>query len=425
MHVPPSEVASALHGRIALEAAQQGIVLLKNSQGALPLDKSAAHQASVALVGPLVNDSAVLLGNYFGVPPHIITPLDGVLQYTSAHLLQVEAGVTVAGNSTRGIPAAVGAARNCSVTVIVAGLDGTVEGEGLDRTSLQWPGMQAEMIAQVAAAAAPRPVVLVVLSGGPIDISSQRDNANISAILWAGYPGQAGGMAIAQALWGDVNPAGRLSTMVYPDSFVDTTGSNVSMTNMNFRPNFTTGYPGRTFRFFTGTPVFEFGHGLSYTTWEERVRSAAIAPKFALKHSTTSAGVPTVFASKVALRAWLAANTHDDSGVFAPAIEAAPSVVSVAVQIENTGNMAGDRVVLLFKAPPNAGLAGTPLQDLVAFERVSVVARTSQTLVLEVHARELTHINDEGARVVSLGVHNFAFALSPGEGSIVLRVSVE
>jgi hypothetical protein len=103
------------------------------------------------------------------------------------------------------IAAAVDAARQADATVIFAGLDQKVEAEGLDRTSLLLPGRQAELISAVAKAAK-GPVILVLMSGGPIDIAFAQNDPRIDGILWAGYPGQAGGQAIADVIFGHHNP---------------------------------------------------------------------------------------------------------------------------------------------------------------------------------------------------------------------------
>ena len=131
-------------------------------------------------------------------------------------------------------------------------------------------GKQAELIEQVAAAAKD-PITLVILSGGPVDVSAAKANAKVGAIVWAGYPGQSGGDALAQILFGDVSPSGRLTQTWYPAAFAQ----QVSMFDMGMRPNATSGNPGRGYRFYTGTPVFAFGEGMSYTTFAYDVDNAA------------------------------------------------------------------------------------------------------------------------------------------------------
>ncbi|XP_062169004.1 probable beta-D-xylosidase 7 [Alnus glutinosa] len=109
---------------------------------------------------------------------------------------------------------------------------------------------------------AKKPVVLVLLSGGPVNISSAKNDKNIGSFLWAGYPGQAGGSAIAEVIFGDHNPGGRLPVTWYPQDFV-----KVPMTDMRMRAEPSSGYPGRTYRFYEGEKVFKFGYGLSYSKY--------------------------------------------------------------------------------------------------------------------------------------------------------------
>jgi len=100
------------------------------------------------------------------------------------------------------------------------------------------------------------------MSGGPLDISEIKHNPNVSAIIWCGYPGQSGGKAIAKIIKGERNPAARLPVTWYPADF-----ANVSMRNVSLRPDVANNYPGRTYRFYNREPVYEFGYGLSYTSF--------------------------------------------------------------------------------------------------------------------------------------------------------------
>ena len=106
--------------------------------------------------------------------------------------------------------------------VVALGLSLDVEREGMDRTDIGLPGEQQALLTAVLAAAKPAaPVVLLLLSGGCVDVSAAQDDPRVSAIIWAGYPGQAGGEAVADALYGDCSPAGRLTQTWYPDAYID------------------------------------------------------------------------------------------------------------------------------------------------------------------------------------------------------------
>ncbi|KAL1562309.1 putative beta-D-xylosidase 7 [Salvia divinorum] len=136
-----------------------------------------------------------------------------------------------------------------------------MEREKLNRDELRLPGHQEDLIT-AATKAAVKPVVLVMLCGGLVDVSFAKRNTKIASILWAGYPGGVEGVALAQTLFGDNNPGGKLPVTWYPKEF-----SKVAMTDMRTRPDPSQGYPGGTYRFYTGPTVYEFGYRLSYSNY--------------------------------------------------------------------------------------------------------------------------------------------------------------
>ncbi|KAK5840289.1 hypothetical protein PVK06_009181 [Gossypium arboreum] len=152
-------------------------------------------------------------------------------------------------------------AKGADHVVLVMGLDQTQESEDHDRVDLLLPPKQQKLISSIARVAK-NPVILVLLSGGPVDISFAKNDQRIGRILWAGYPGEAGGRALAEIIFGDHNPGGRLPVTWYPQSYV-----NVPMTDMRMRPEPSSSYPGRTYRFYQGPKAFEFGYGLSYSNY--------------------------------------------------------------------------------------------------------------------------------------------------------------
>ena len=249
-------VDTPAHRQLAKEAADQGLVLLKNSANTLPF--SAEHVKKVAVIGRNANSTTNMLGDYFGTPSSIVSPLAGIAAHAAASFA----------NGTD-IATAVDAVNEADAVVLVVGLmsagapkgEHADEGEGNDRHSLLLPGNQHCLIGNVSAAAAAdgKPVVVVALSGGAIDLSSEKANPDIGAILWAGYPGQSGGAAIADALFGVTSPSGRLTVTWYPETYT----TRVGLKDMAMRPN-SSGYPGRTHRFYTGPTVWPFGTGLSF-----------------------------------------------------------------------------------------------------------------------------------------------------------------
>jgi hypothetical protein len=147
-----------------------------------------------------------------------------------------------------GIAAAVAAVKLSDAAVIVAGLDPSIEYEMRDRTNLLLPGVQPALVAAVvkAAAAEQKPVVLVIMAGGVVDVTPEL-TAGVDAVLWVGYPGQSGGQALAEIIFGDVAPSGRAPLTWYKNAdFADGSPSMVNMFDMGMRPNATTKNPGRT-----------------------------------------------------------------------------------------------------------------------------------------------------------------------------------
>ncbi|KAJ6919892.1 hypothetical protein NC651_013740 [Populus alba x Populus x berolinensis] len=256
-NIGPDQVCSQENQMLALDAARNGIVLLKNSAGLLPLPKS--KTMSLAVIGPNANSVQTLLGNYAGPPCKLVTPLQALQSYIK-HTIPYP-GCDSVECSSASIDGAVNIAKGADHVVLIMGLDDTQEKEGLDRRDLVLPGKQQELIISVAKAAK-NPVVLVLLSGGPIDVSFAKNDENIGSILWAGYPGEAGAIALAEIIFGDHNPGGKLPMTWYPQEFV-----KVPMTDMRMRPEASSGYPGRTYRFYKGPTVFEFGYGLSYSKY--------------------------------------------------------------------------------------------------------------------------------------------------------------
>ncbi|ETW04381.1 hypothetical protein H310_04666 [Aphanomyces invadans] len=315
----PADIDTPAHRQLALDAATQSIVLLKNVGKTLPLDKDAVDAGNrLALLGPHVHATTAQLGSYAGVPPFIVSPFEGVTAtHVPSSFVDVHAACTVGGEELA--EGAIAIAAKAAHVVLVVGMDQSIESEGIDRATLEWPGRQRELIARVAAVAM-RPIVLVLVSGGPVDLAEFEVHSNVGAIVYAGYLGQSGGTAIAQVLFGDVNPSGRLAHTFYRASFT----SEVSISDMHMRPHSTS--LGRTHRFYMGAPVYPFGHGLSYTVFH---------------YSITC-------------------DECDGTGA-----------VRLRVTVENVGELVGDVSLLCFAAPPRAGTMGRPLQTLVGFERVN------------------------------------------------------
>ncbi|KAJ7968897.1 Beta-D-xylosidase [Quillaja saponaria] len=158
---------------------------------------------NLAVVGPHANATAAMTGKYAGIPFQITAPIDGLAKYAKV-MYEMGCGEVLCKNESF-IFSAMKAAKNADTIVILAGLDLSVEQESLDREDLLLPGYQTQLINQVVGVSR-GPVILVIMSAGGIDISFAKENENIKAILWAGYPREEGGQAIADVVFGKYNP---------------------------------------------------------------------------------------------------------------------------------------------------------------------------------------------------------------------------
>ncbi|XVF44988.1 hypothetical protein PTKIN_Ptkin02bG0169400 [Pterospermum kingtungense] len=377
----PSDVCSDDHQLLALDAAKQGVVLLDNN-GALPLSQTNTN--NLAVIGPNANATTVMISNYAGIPCRYTSPLQGLQKYVSMVTYEAGCGDVKCSNQTL-IEPAVQAAAAADAVVVVVGLDQSIEAEGLDRVNLTLPGYQTKLVTDVANAASGT-VILVVMAAGPIDISFTKNMSKIGGVLWVGYPGQAGGDAIAQVIFGDYNPAGRSPFTWYPQEYAD----KVPMTDMNMRANTTTKFPGRTYRFYTGKSIYEFGHGLSYTSFSKFIISAPSTILIPLKQNYN-----ILYANSVG------------EAIDVSSINCNNLKFNLVIGVKNNGPMNGSHVVLLFWKPPSSGgVTGAPNLQLVGFERVEVNRGKTQTVTISLDVcKELTLVDAEGKRKLVIGQH--------------------
>lgn len=380
-NIGPDQACSKEHQALALEAAQDGIVLLKNSGRLLPLPKSKA--ISLAVIGPNANASETLLGNYHGRPCKSITPLKALQGY--AKYTNYEAGCDTVKCPQATINKAVEAAKAADYVVLIMGLDQSQEREAHDRRHLGLPGKQQELISSVAKAAK-KPVILVILSGGPVDITPAKYDKKIGGIFWAGYPGEAGGIALAEIIFGDHNPGGRLPVTWYTQDYV-----KIPMTDMRMRPDTKTGYPGRTYRFYKGGNVYDFGFGLSYSNYIYEFASAIAQNKLYLNESSISSKVKSSDSGRFRL-------VPDLSEEFCE-----KKKFPVRVAVKNHGEMVGKHPVLLFVGQKNPN-NGSPMKQLVGFKSVILSAGERAELEFILNPCEhLSHANEGGLMVVEEG----------------------
>ncbi|OEL26338.1 putative beta-D-xylosidase 7 [Dichanthelium oligosanthes] len=377
-----ADVCTAEHKNLALEAAQDGIVLLKNDAGILPLDRFAV--GSVAVIGHNANDPLVLSGNYFGPACETTTPLNALQSYLKN--VRFLAGCNSAACGFAATGQAVALASSSEYVFLFMGLSQDQEKEGLDRTSLLLPGKQQSLITAVASAAK-RPVILLLLTGGPVDITFAQSNPKIGAILWAGYPGQAGGLAIARVLFGDHNPSGRLPVTWYPEEF-----TKVPMTDMRMRADPATGYPGRSYRFYQGKTIYKFGYGLSYSKFSRQLVTGGKNPA---PNTSLLAGLPLTSKDT-------ASYYHvDDIGADGCEQLKFPA----EVEVENHGPMDGKHSVLMFLRWPNA-TDGRPSRKLIGFQSQHLKAGEKARVRFDVSPCEhFSRAREDGTKVIDRGSH--------------------
>ena len=348
--IPASANDSEQHQALALQAARASLVLLKNERGILPFG---SQIRSVAVIGPNADDVDVLLGNYNGTPSHPVTILQGILHRAGNHVTVRHAkGCDLVGGLRSGFAEAEAAARASDVAVMVMGLSPKLEGEegeeGLldksgDRKDLGLPPIQMELLHVIHATGTP--IVLVTLSGSALALGWAAQN--VAAMIHAWYGGQAAGTAVAEVLFGDYNPAGRL-----PVTFYQTAEQLPPFTDYSMQ--------GRTYRFFRGHPLFPFGYGLSYTTFEY-------------------------------------------SGLtITPAAVAPGESVQVRAVVRNTGGRPGDEVVQLYVSHENASVP-VPIRSLQGFQRLHLLPGEARTVTFTLEPRQMICWSDEGTPFIEPG----------------------
>lgn len=257
--IGPDQIDSPAHAEINLEAARESVVLLKND-GVLPLRKDRRY----AVIGPNADHKLILLGNYNGTPSRWVTPLRGIQDKVSGEGSVVYAHgchhfhERLSGFEEAPEDEAVLAARSCDAVILIMGLDPTMEGEegdayngtrGGDRADIELPQVQTQLYRKVKEAAGGRPVIFVNVSGSCVALAEQDRECN--AVVQLFYCGARGGEALADVLFGDVCPSGRL-----PVTFYRGTGELPPFEDYSMKD--------RTYRYFGGEVVYPFGYGLSY-----------------------------------------------------------------------------------------------------------------------------------------------------------------
>ncbi len=353
--IPLSVVSSPAHDALALQAARESIVLLKND-GLLPLDRALR---SIAVIGPNAAETEVLLGNYHGTPAHTVSVLNGLRAAAPHTRIAYKPGCAISGEDEGGFAAALDLASKAEVVVFVGGLSQVWEGEDLqdegvppgmvsqgDRAFLGLPPVQERLL--MALRSVGKPVVLVILSGSAVTV----DDMALAAVVQAWYPGQQGGTAIAEVLFGDYNPAGRMPLTVYRSLDDVPPLEDYTMTHP----------PGRTYRYLTRPPQYAFGHGLSYTTF-----------------------------------------AYTDLHISPPILRSEASI-SVTVTVTNTGARAGDEVAQLYISAADTNRR-RPLRSLAGFTRLHLKTGEQRAITFILQPEQFARVDESGQRVLDAGVY--------------------
>ena len=386
-YTAPNKVSDLIHTQenktLAREIAEESIILLKNEANLLPLDVSKLN--SIAVIGP--NADQVQYGDYSATKDNAsgVTLLEGIKNYVNGNIkVNYAQGCTITGLDTSNIPAAVSAAEQSDIVILVIGgtsmtLSGigwgkdipgdfATCGEGFDRTTLTPPGVQPELIKAIYETG--KPIVLVMVHGRAYSIAWEKEH--IPAIVEAWYPGEEGGNALTRILFGEVNPSGKLPVTV-PTSvghlpvFYNTKPSGKGFYNQRG----TEEKPGRDYVFSSPDPLFPFGHGLSYTQFE---------------YSDLKVG-----------------DTMLDVDGF----------VHIAMNVKNIGEMTGKEVVQVYINDKISSVT-TPVKVLKEFRKIEL--RPSQTVALDF---------DIPIEELGLWDKNMQYKVEPGEFEIMVGSSSE
>eukprot|EP01007_Sphenomonas_quadrangularis_P001665 NODE_26_length_2576_cov_490.336367_g21_i0.p1 GENE.NODE_26_length_2576_cov_490.336367_g21_i0~~NODE_26_length_2576_cov_490.336367_g21_i0.p1 ORF type:complete len:583 (-),score=224.52 NODE_26_length_2576_cov_490.336367_g21_i0:230-1978(-) len=386
--IPVDVIGTDKHHELSREASYQSMILLQNP-GVLPWSKG----KRILVVGPHAFARKVWTSNYHG---SICNPggYSCMTDLTNATGLANE-GANVTGvmscNDTAcatlmDLDLVDAALKDADYVIAAMGIfDGDDEREGMDRGYIGLKGKQPDLVERVLAAG--KPTTLVMIEGGAVSIDQFKGRANL-AILRAGYAGFYASEAVVGVIFGDINPGGKLPHTVYPLSF----GTETALHNFNMRPG--PANPGRTYKFYSGTPLWEFGFGLSYTTFSLEWDGATPATH------------------KIDLTAGLIAQTTP----------------SYEVVVTNTGKIAGAETVLVFWSPDSVplpeGAPVPPKKVLFDFAKVFLQPGESQRLffTLKDAARTISLVDASGNKMVHPGSYSLIF--SRGHGA-TLTAAVE
>lgn len=414
-NIPFETINSDEAQRKNLEAARQGLVLLKHPKNVLPLSVG-YQQGEILLLGPHARTREALAGNYFEdiglgicVGVNCIPTMEESLNVANgvSNVTTVYEGCNGTKCDVVDLQAIKQHVQNNMVKVVVMamGIDSTIEGEGHDRMDIRLPGQQMALIQTAIRAAAPGiKLILLLFNGGMVTIESLKLETRLSVVeCW--YPGATGGKSIAEALFG-VNRFGKLPFTYYAYNYTTMSDfTNMNMSNI---------VPGRSYKYLKDQtlalwPAF---YGLSYTTFHLSAAtltssSIKLAAPFWSSDPLTHWSIPTLVE-----RRELAKTLHTEA------------VLTTSVTVTNTGNVEGDEVVFLFKNATTAALsfdasATVARKELIGYERVTLAPGASTVVTFNVTAESLSTVDAHGTRHVVPGAYELMF--SRGHGEVIVE----
>lgn len=344
--IPYDVVDCKKNRKLNAKMARESIVLLKNN-GILPLENK--KDLKIAVIGPNAKEVSVLLGNYNGTPYEFTTIFEGIKNQAKGKVYYAMGSRHMRGDMGEWdehlLRDALLAADRSDVVIMCMGLTPNYEGEegsfgnGGDKRDIELPAAQQNLFREVLARG--KPVIFVNVSGSAMNLTEQDEKCD--AVIQLFYCGSDGGNALADVIFGRVNPSGRLPVTFYRSTEDLPPFEDYSMDN-------------RTYKFFRGKPLYPFGYGLSYTTF--KYSNLTVKPK---KHGA-----------------------------------------DFTIDVTNTGSRAGDEVVLLYNHKRNADVR-VPIKKLVAFKRVSLKPGETKTVQLKTEKDAFYHVNEDGEWIFTEG----------------------
>jgi len=362
------------HINLARSVAAKSIVLLKNKNNILPLSKSINR---LFITGPNAANLNTLLANYNGLSPNIVTPLEGIVDKVSnGTIIRFNEGVDLINERDRQ-KWPTGLAASSDVTIAVMGISALIEGEegdaissdaNGDRNSIRLPRNQINYLKDLRNSAGDKPIVLVIKAGSAIDLSEISDY--VDAIVYAWYLGEQGGNALADIIFGDVNPSGKLPITI-PESISHLPDYNdYSMEN-------------RTYKFTKYKPMYPFGFGLSYSSFDYS--------ELFLKKNKIEIG----------------------------------DMIHLNFEVLNNSDIAGEEVVQVYIKDVNSSFR-TPNSSLIFFKRIHLEPGEKKKINIALDHNMIGSFNEKGIKEIEPGIFNiFVGGSSPGDRSVELGKEIK